>query len=117
MTSNFSVNITDSSNPSIKVIELVGELDESRLEELKNSTDTVLNDSNVSSIIFNMANLEFINSKGIGFLVSFHTHLTKDGRKMILVAAQEAVMDVISLVGLTSIIPYFENVDEALASA
>ena len=116
MPSEFSVEITDSTNPSAKVVSLKGELDESVLDSLKTQLDPILDDSNILTMILNFQDLEFINSKGIGYLVSIHTHLSKDARKMIMVAASEAVMDVISLVGLTSIIPYFATMEEATAS-
>ncbi len=116
MPSEFSVEITDSPNPSAKVVSLKGELDESVLDGLKTQLDPLLNDANMVTMVLNFQDLEFINSKGIGFLVSIHTHLSKDARKMIMVAASEAVMDVISLVGLTSIIPYFATMDEATAT-
>ncbi|MBN2087733.1 STAS domain-containing protein [Candidatus Peregrinibacteria bacterium] len=116
MPSDFSAVITDSAKPSAKVISLKGELDESVLDGLKTQLDPILNDTTVSTIVFNLQELEFINSKGIGFIVSIHTHLSKDARKMIMVAASEEVMDVISLVGLTSIIPYFATMEEATAT-
>lgn len=116
MPSEFSLEITDSSNSSAKIISLKGELDESVLDNLKTQIDPILNDSNVLTMLLNFHDLEFINSKGIGYIVSIHTHLSKDGRKMIMVGATEAVMDVISLVGLTSIIPYFETMEEAVAT-
>ena len=116
MLSDFSVEITDSTIPSAKVVSLRGELDESVLDNLSTQIDPILNDSNIITMLLNFENLEFINSKGIGFLVSIHTHLSKDARKMVMVGATEAVMDVITLVGLTSIIPYFATMEEALQS-
>jgi len=114
MTSDFSVDISDSSDPTAKIAFLHGELDESKLEDLSKALDPIQNDAKAKALILNLHNLEFINSKGIGFIVSAHTHFAKDKRKLILVDAQEAVMDVVTLVGLTSIIPYFNTVDEAL---
>ena len=116
MSSDFSVEITDCDKPNSKVVNFKGEFDESVLEDLKAQLDPVLNDTNVSSLVFNMKELEFINSKGIGFLVSVHTHLAKDQRHLVMCDANEAVMDVVSLVGLTSIIPYYENCQEAISS-
>ncbi|MBU0727721.1 STAS domain-containing protein [Patescibacteria group bacterium] len=116
MASDFSVNIIDSNNPAVKVLELKGEFDESVLESFREQIDPILNDSKITTMVFNLKDLEFINSKGIGFIVSIHTHLAKDGRSMVICDAQEAVMDVISLVGLTSIIPYHETCDAALSS-
>lgn len=112
--SDFAVEITDGNSASVKVAHLTGELDEVTVEELKGHIDPHLNDSNVLQIIFDLTKLEFINSKGIGYLVSVHTHLAKDGRTMIMAGATEPVMDVLSLVGLTNIIPYHATLEEAL---
>ena len=115
MTSEFSVSITDGSKPSVQVVHLTGELDEVTIEQLKQEIDPQLNDSTVTQLIFDFTKLEFINSKGIGYLVSVHTHLSKDGRTMVMAGAAEAVMDVLSLVGLTNIIPYHKTLEEALS--
>ncbi|MBU0577273.1 STAS domain-containing protein [Patescibacteria group bacterium] len=116
MPSDFSVDISDSSDPSVRLANLHGELDESKLEDLRKALDPVWDDTKVEALIFDMHDLEFINSKGIGFVVSAYTHFAKNKRKFILVDAQEAVMDVVSLVGLTSIIPYYDTLDEAISN-
>lgn len=110
----FSVNITDGNNDHIKVVHLTGELDEVSVEDLKKHIDPLLEDANVLQFIFDFTNLAFINSKGIGYLVSVHTHLAKDGRTMVMAGATQEVMDVLSLVGLTNIIPYHATLDEAM---
>jgi anti-anti-sigma factor len=110
----FTADIAESSTETTKILVFHGELDESYLEDLKKQLDPILDDANIKSLIFDLHDLEFINSKGIGFIVSIHTHLAKDKRTLILIDAQEAVMDVVSLVGLTSIIPYYSSLEEAL---
>ena len=116
MASELSVNISDGPNTASKVVALVGEMDETSVETIKPQLDPLLNDANVKTVIFDLRQLEFINSKGIGYLVSVHTHLSKDKRELILCGASETVMDVISLVGLTTIIKYFNTLEEALQS-
>ena len=116
MSHDFSVVVTDSAKAGAKVVALNGELDEMSVESLKGYIDPLLSDASATEIILDFTNLEFINSKGIGYIVSIHTHLAKDGRSMKICGANEAVMDVISLVGLTTIIPYFNNVEEAQAA-
>jgi anti-anti-sigma factor len=111
-----SVTITDGPNPAAKVTALVGEMDESSLETVKPQLDPIMNDANVKYLILDLTKLSFINSKGIGYLVSIHTHLSKDQRELILAGASEEVMDVISLVGLTTIVKYFNTLEEATAS-
>lgn len=112
--SELIINITDTVKADIKVIAIIGEMDEVSLETLQNKIQPTLDNLDIKTIIFDLSQLEFINSKGIGYFVSVHTHLAKTQRKMILAAADEAVMDVISLVGLTTIIKYFGTVEEAL---
>lgn len=116
MSSDFMTEVTDGKEAKTKVVHISGELDEVSIEQLKGAIDPLLNDTSVTQLIFDFGKLEFINSKGIGYLVSVQTHLAKDGRSMAIAAAPEPVMDVISLVGLTNIIPYHNTLEEALSS-
>jgi len=113
MSQDFSAEIADANKEGTKVVHLSGELDETSIEGLREKLDPLLNDRAVTQLILDLTNLEFINSKGIGYIVSIHTHLAKDSRVMKIAGANEAVMDVISLVGLTTIIPYFNTLEEA----
>jgi len=111
---NISVTVADGPTPEKKIISLFGELDETAAEEIKKKIDPLLQNDQVHSIVLNLKDLEYINSKGIGFLVFLFTHLSKTRRQFILAEAQESVLDVMSLVGLNSLIPYFEHLEEAL---
>ncbi len=115
--SDLTVVISDGPNSDFKKVALTGEMDETSIDGLKIQIDSILADLNVKILLFDFTNLKFINSKGIGYLVSVHTHLSKDQREMRIAAANEAVMDVISLVGLTTIIKYFKTVEEAFAGS
>lgn len=115
MSNDFLAEVAATSNPEIKVIHLTGDLDEISIENLQQIVDPILSDPSIKRVIFDFSGLRFINSKGIGFLVAVHTHLSKAGRILVLVGANEAVMDVITLVGLTTIIPYHNTLDEAVA--
>lgn len=116
MASELLAQISNGPSPAIKVVALVGEMDESNLDALRAQLEGILNDPSVQTVIFHMKDLAFINSKGIGYLVSVHTHLAKDKRKLVLAEAQEAVLDVVNLIGLTSIIPYHETLEAVLQS-
>lgn len=105
---------TEVVKPGVVVVHLAGDMDEESLDPIKEKVDPYLNDEQFSRIIFNFTQLKFINSKGIGYLVSVHTHLSKMQHELVLAAANETVMDVISLVGLTSIVRYFETLEEAI---
>lgn len=110
------LNFTISNGPTdeVKVFHLSGEMDESSIESFKSSIEVYFEDANIKTIIFDLSDLEFINSKGIGYLVYVHTHLAKNSKDIILSSAKENVMDIISLVGLTTIIEYTDTLEEAL---
>jgi len=110
-----TIAVSDGPNPESKIVVLTGEMDESSVETIKTKLDPLLNDLKIKNFVFDLRQLGFINSKGIGYLVSVHTHLSKNQRELILAEANQAVMDVISLVGLTTIIKYFATMEEALA--
>jgi stage II sporulation protein AA (anti-sigma F factor antagonist) len=112
--SDLQIAVSDVANKAIKVIALIGEMDELSLEPMKQKISAISDDPNVKILLFDLSRLEFINSKGIGYFVSVHTHISKFQKSLVLAVANEAVMDVISLVGLTSIIKYFDTVEEAI---
>ena len=112
--SDLQISVSDVANKAIKVIALIGEMDELTLEPMKQQISSISDNPNVKILLFDLSKLEFINSKGIGYFVSVHTHISKFQKFLVMAAANEAVMDVISLVGLTSIIKYFDTVEEAL---
>lgn len=97
------------------VVVLAGELDETHLDWLNQSMEPVLSNPAIKKVILDCTQLLFINSKIVGFLVGLHTHLSKEGRNLIIANPQQAVMDVIQLVGLTAIIPVMTSVDEGIA--
>ncbi len=116
MTSELSISVNPGPSDAVKVAVIGGEMDETNIDTLKSQLQGILNDTAVKTLIFHLKDLDFINSKGIGYLVSVHTHMAKDKRRLMVAQAQEAVMDVMNLIGLTSIIPYHATLEEALAA-
>ena len=114
--SELIVSEIDSPKGNVKILSLNGEMDEQSVGNLKNMVDGFSATPDLTYLLFDLTSLEFINSKGIGYLVSVHTHLSKFRKVLMLSGAKEAVMDVMSLVGLTSIIKHFNTVDEALSN-
>ncbi len=114
MTNDFFAELSPISTPQIKVVEVTGDLDEANIDKLKMVVEPLLNEAGLSQLVLDFSKLRFINSKGIGYLVSVHTHVTKESKVLAIAGATEAVMDVISLVGLTSIIPNYTTVEEAM---
>ncbi len=102
-------------NDALKLIKLVGEIDESNLNNLQEKIDPLGEaEEKTKVLIFNLKDLTYINSKVIGYLASYYSKIAKKGKKMIFTEANPNIMDILSLVGLTNIIEYFETDAEAI---
>jgi anti-anti-sigma factor len=100
---------------SYTVITLVGQIDESNLADFEKVVNPTIEISQ-EFLIFDLEQLEFINSKVIGFLAATHSRLADLNKKMLFIKANQQILDIIELVGLTQIVPTFELEEEALAA-
>ena len=83
-----------------------GELDESHAEEVRDSLDKLIDRySNTPSVIFNMKNLTFMDSTGIGLLIGRYKKLKQFSISSYISGASTSTEKVIELAGLYSIMP------------
>lgn len=100
------------------VIEFHGEIDKATVEMYKNTVTPLIDGDAVAlvaKVVFDCSDLKFINSEGIGLLMSYHTKLSKREKKIILAGLQPNVKDIFDLIGLTKLIPVFPDAASALA--
>jgi anti-anti-sigma factor len=97
------------------LITLDGQIDESNLVEFGKVIEPLVG-SATPYLVFNLAKLEFINSKVIGYLAAVHGKLTETNQQMLFAAPNQNILDILELVGLTQIVPTFENEEKAIAT-
>lgn len=104
----------DVRNPSYAVVEFHGELDQST----RLAAETQMNEFLVSfkrpHLIFDLAELKYVNSEGIGFMMKTHASLVKNGQHLSLAGLQPNVADVFNVIGVPKIIPVFPNAKAAI---
>jgi len=110
---NITVNSLEN-NPSVKAVNIAGELDESNLSEFETVVNPLINDVNNSILIFNLKGLEFISSKVIGQFAALYTTLSHAQRKLILTDLNQTITDIITLVGLNQMITIYPTFEEAV---
>lgn len=110
---NITVN-TLPDNPSVKVVNLSGEVDESNLSDFQNAVNPLVADLNNKVLIFNLDGLDFISSKAIGQFASIYTTLTHSQRQIAVANLGQDIKDIFALVGLNQMIPEYSNLEEAL---
>lgn len=104
---------TTTDTPVYTRLTLDGHIDETNLPELIAAATPHIGTS-VTHLVLDLARLEFINSKVIGYLASLHGQLAEHDQTMIFVKANQNIYDIIELVGLTQIVPTFETEEEAV---
>lgn len=108
--------ITSEAKGNTYIIHLTGEIDVTILPQLEAAIKPLLADTNIQAFILDCANLMFIDSKVVGYMAYLYTTLTHSQRKFMFAAQNETVNDILTLVGLTSIVSSFKTVDEALSN-
>ena len=67
-------------------------------------------------IIFNLANLKYLNSKSIWYIADIYSNIEESEGQMYISNCDEGVKDVLELVGITTIIPTVDTVTEAITA-
>lgn len=94
----------------------VGNLDSYGLGEKKAEILDAISKFEKTYLVFNFAELNFLNSESIGFLMQTNEELMAKSKKLILVQAKKNVLDVLEVIGLLETIPYFKNMENFLSS-
>lgn len=106
--------VTDLRKSHAVVVEFHGELDQSTIPNAERKLAEFLESVTFTACIFDLSNLGYINSEGLGLLVSMHTKLMKQKRELCLASPRHNVSDVFELIGLAKIIPVYPTLHEAL---
>lgn len=106
--------VTDVRDLDYEVVEFHGELDQSTLQTAEKQIVDLMVNFERSTLVFDMADLAFINSEGIGFVVNIHAKLAKKQQKLVLCGLKGNVADVFDVVGMSKLIPVYKTISEAI---
>lgn len=111
---NIIIEDTQIPGKTVKTVHINGQLDESNVDEkiqeiykLMEVTPKGLN------LIFDMENLEYLNSKSIGYLTDLYGKLTETGGMVVIAKPKPNIADILQVVGLTQLIKNFDSMEEA----
>ena len=88
------------------VIKLCGEMDEYSAAQVRTACDDILDRNNTAgSIVIDLADVAFMDSTGIGFLIGRYKKAGKMGIKLAVRSPNFAADKVLSLAGIYTLIP------------
>lgn len=97
-----------------KMVKFQGQLDESNVDEKAKILYEIIekNPKNLH-LIFDFEELEYMNSKSIGYLTDWYGKVSEGQGKIAIAKARSNILDILQVVGLTQLINCFPTLDEA----
>jgi anti-anti-sigma factor len=91
-----------------------GQLDESNVDEKAKEIYKVLEEKpGKLNLVFDIAGLEYMNSKSIGYLTDWYGKIKERGGEVAIARPKANISDILQVVGLNQLIKTYESVDEA----
>ena len=94
-----------------KIIILDGDIDYFCVSELKNAVFKLINDR-TPSIILDLNNVEYMDSSGIGLIVTAYKVMSQYGGRMSLMNVQDDVMKLLKLTTIDTLMNIYKNEKE-----
>lgn len=91
------------------------DLDHHNSSMLKEKIEREFINSNAKHIIFDLSNVNFIDSSGIGMIIGRYKQLTKSNGKVVIININEFLLPMFEISGLKKIINCFSSLQEALS--
>lgn len=98
----------------VKVANFSGQLDESNVDEkIQVLYQTVEKTPQKLALILNFENLEYMNSKSIGYITDLYGKVTENGGQIVICAAKPNIADILQVVGLSQLVQVVDTLNTA----
>ncbi len=109
---SIDMQISEPDEKGYVVAKFSGELDKAGLDVVKEDLNKLTESVEGKYLVLDFSELNFINSEGIGFLMTMQYRLTKKDKELVVVGAAEHVFDVLKVIGLLNVMKHFATLDE-----
>lgn len=105
---------TDQADRILKIVKITGQLDESNVDDQSKVVYALIeqNPKNLY-LVFDLSELEYLNSKAIGYLTDWYGRVSAENGKISIAMAKDNIVDILQVVGLTQLITCHATLDEA----
>jgi len=101
--------------PDAKIVEFVGDLDATNVENVLEKIVALMNDGFIH-IVADFEKLRYVNSTGLGILLHFSKMAKEKGGCFKIANVNEHVYEIIEIIGATTLLEIYENVEEAVSA-
>ena len=108
------MDITTFLKRGVLIVRVKGELDMHVADKFRQKTDNALEASGVKHILFNLEEVKFIDSSGLGVILGRYKKINAAGGKVLATNIQPQVLQIFELSGLLKIIKIYNSEADAL---
>lgn len=108
------IEIKNQKNPKFTEMVFQGELDSTGLVQVRDEIYAQVGALNKAYLVFNFAELDYINSESIGMLIQVQEMLQKKGHDLVIVNAQKIVADVLNVIGISESVDCYKSMADFL---
>ncbi len=100
----------------VLIVFLSGDIDQHKVSNIKSDIDRAIAKNKSKNLVFDFAKVEFMDSSGIGMVLSRYKSLNNTNGILKISGTSENTMKLFDMVGLKKIIEIHNTVDECLLS-
>lgn len=108
------MDITLTEHQKVLVVKIIGELDHHYASRIRETIDIEVRDKEVRLLVFDLSELDFMDSSGIGVIMGRYRLMRDMGGKVCVAGAKDSLNKIIGLSGLSGIIGLYDSVEEAV---
>ncbi|NLL15405.1 MAG: STAS domain-containing protein [Fibrobacter sp.] len=98
-----------------KLIKFIGDLDATNVETVLEKICNLFNEG-IYTVVADFKKLRYVNSTGLGILLHFSKSAREKGGCFKIANINENVYEIIEIIGATSLLEIYDEVDEAVAA-
>jgi len=98
------------------VVKIEGELDHHTADAVRERLDSMLEDPSIKYMIFDLSQLKFMDSSGIGVFIGRYKVVSQRGGAVSVVYVTPQINKVLEVSGLYRIIRKYDSIEEALSA-
>lgn len=108
-----SISVSLHTENQVLFINLSGELDHHTSGQLRGRLNEVMENSNIKHLVFNLQQLDFMDSSGIGIILGRYNQVKKDNGTVMVLGLRPLVKKTFEMSGLSQIIKIIDDEQEA----
>ena len=94
------------------VVKIIGEIDHHSADEIRHTAEREFYKSGAKNMVFDFAQVGFMDSSGIGMIIGRYKELKKTGGKVFAINISPEVSRIFIISGLKKIIPCYQSLED-----